>query len=197
MTETAQAYPLSWPEGFPRSRLREKGTFKTTLHKATENVMGSLSRFARDSGKKISPPILSSNVTLGANRPEDPGVSIWFTWDGLSVCIAVDRYKSVEANLQAIHHIVEARRTELRHGTLALVRASLQGFKALPAPPKQASWRSVLGFPNGFAPTVEDISQARRKLLAKYHPDSASADPEKYTVVSQAVDLATREMGYT
>ena len=54
------------------------------------------------------------------------------------MCIPVDRYNSVEANLQAIHHIIEARRVELRHGTLALVRASFTGFKALPAPAGQA-----------------------------------------------------------
>ena len=31
----------------------------------------------------------------------------------------------------AIHHIIEARRVELRHGTLALVRATFAGFLAL------------------------------------------------------------------
>jgi hypothetical protein len=66
---------------------------------------------------------LDPHASLGASRPSDPGVAVWFTWDGLGVCIAVDRYQTVEANLQAIHHIIEARRTELRHGTLALVRA--------------------------------------------------------------------------
>lgn len=197
MTETAQAYPLSWPIGFPRSRLREKGTFKTTLHKATENVMGSLNRFARDSGKKISPPILSSNVTLGANRPEDSGVAIWFTWDGLSVCIAVDRYAAVEANLQAIHHIIEARRTELRHGTLALVRAAFEGFKALPAPTGQMSWRTVFGLPDGFNIPRDALNRHRRTLLAKYHPDKPTANRAKFDQVSEAYEQAKKELGYT
>ena len=196
MTKTAQAYPLSWPQSFPRSRVREKGTFKTTLHKAHQNVVGSLNLFARDSGKKISPPILSSNVTLGANRPEDPGVAIWFTWDGLSVCFAVDRYSTVEANLQAIHHIIEARRTELRHGTLALVRASLQGFKALPAPAGQMSWRTVLGLPDGFKHPPGVLDAARRKLLAEYHPDKPTGDRKKFDQVSDAYQEAKKELGY-
>ena len=130
---TITAYPLHWPQGFPRAKLRERGAFKTTLAGALDNVQGSLRRFASDSGRKLENVVMSSNVTLGASSPADPGVAVWFTWDGLGVCIAVDRYQTVEANLQAIHHIIEARRTELRHGTLALVRASFAGFLALPA----------------------------------------------------------------
>jgi hypothetical protein len=37
----------------------------------------------------------------------------------MGICIAVDRYLTVEGNLQAIHHIIEARRT--------YARAALQG----------------------------------------------------------------------
>ncbi|HSV45118.1 MAG TPA: hypothetical protein VLJ58_04925, partial [Ramlibacter sp.] len=141
---TASAYPLSWPQGFPRAKTREKGQFKTSLAGALKNVEHSLSLFASDSRKPLTGIVISSNVTLGVQRPADPGVAIWFTWDGLQVCIPVDRYESVEANLQAIHHIVEARRVELRHGTLALVRASFTGFKALPAPAGK-HWSDVLG----------------------------------------------------
>jgi hypothetical protein len=120
---TISAYPLTWPPGFPRTKSRDKGAFQTTLPGALKNVETSLKLFAQNSGKAISGIVMSSNVTLGVSRPEDPGVAVWFTWDGLGLCIAVDRYATVEANLQAIHHIIEARRVELRHGTLALVRA--------------------------------------------------------------------------
>jgi len=143
---TISAFPLQWPSMFPRARVREKGAFKSTLPAALENVRDSLRKFAGDSGKKLEGLVMSSNVTLGAQRPADPGVAVWFTWDGLSVCIAVDRYLTVEANLQAIHHIIEARRVELRHGTLALVRATFAGFLALPAP-AGADWPDVLGVP--------------------------------------------------
>src|SRR5690348_5115358 len=137
----AEAYPLSWPQGFPRAAKREHGRFKTTLPGAIRNVQLSLRLFGQDSGKPVANIIMSSNVTLGAERPADPGVAVYFSWEQLQVCIPVDRYDTVAANLQAIYHIIEARRVELRHGTLALVRASFAGFKALPAP----SWRLVLG----------------------------------------------------
>ncbi|WP_199679262.1 J domain-containing protein [Nitrosovibrio sp. Nv6] len=138
------------------------------MSSALKNVQDSLRLFAVDSGKKLEELVISSNVTLGVNRPKDPGVAVWFTWDGMQVCIAVDRYSSVESNLQAIHHIIEARRVELRHGTLALVRATFQGFLALPAPTKR-TWWEVLGI--GETATPEQIRSAYRSLASQHHPD--------------------------
>lgn len=140
----ATAYPLAWPAGFPRTKVRDNGRFKTSLEAAIKNVESSIRLFGSDSGKAITGLVVSSNFTLGTRSPADPGVAVYFTWDGMEVCIPVDRYGSLAANLQAIHHIVEARRVELRHGTLALVRASFQGFAALPAP--TSPW-ATLGIP--------------------------------------------------
>lgn len=165
-------YPLAWPDTIPRSKTRESGRFNTTLHKAMENVSDSLRRFGADSGKAVTNLVISSNVTLGASRPADPGVSIWFSWDGLQVCIPVDRYTTVEANLQAIHHIIEARRTELRHGTLALVRATFTGFKALPSGHRH--WRDVLGLREGA--DLAAVDAAYRRLARERHPDQGGSD---------------------
>jgi hypothetical protein len=189
---TAQAYPLHWPETFPRRPVREAGQFKTSLNAALENVQRSLRLFGSDSGKKIEGLVISSNVTLGAQKPVDPGVAVWFTWDGLQVCIAVDRYQKVEGNLQAIHHIVEARRTELRHGTLALVRATFQGFKALPAPAKRG-WREVLGFHPNNRPAISEIHQAYRGLALAAHPDKPGGSAEKMAELNAARDAALKE----
>lgn len=185
------AYPLTWPPGFPRSVRREKGAFKTTLPRALENVQDSLRLFGRDSGKSVSGVVLSSNVTLGSERPTDTGVAVYFTWEGLQVCIPVDRYDSVAANLQAIHHIIEARRVELRHGTLALVRASFQGFKALPAPP---SWRDTLGFKQSDRPTKDAVEGRYRQLAKIRHPDAGGSDA-LMAELTQAKQDALWELG--
>lgn len=187
---TPTAYPLSWPPLFPRTKLREVGRFKTTLASALKNVEGSLRMFARDSGKKLEGLVISSNVTLGSQRPADTGVSVWFTWDALPVCIAVDRYHTVEANLQAIHHIIEARRVELRHGTLALVRATFQGFKALPAPERK-DWRDVLEV-NGSC-TLPTVEANYRRLRSDHHPDKGG-NPTKFDAVQKAWEQAQREV---
>lgn len=192
MSTPITAFPLSWPEKFPRSRTpRETGKFKTTLPAALKNVTHSLELFASDSRKKIEGLVISSNVTLGAQRPADPGVAVWFTWDGMLVCIAVDRYSSIEANLQAIHHIVEARRVELRHGTLALVRATLTGFIALPAPAGK-HWTDVLSVPRDAKRA--DIEAAHRRLAMQHHPDRGG-DAAKMAQLNTARDEALRELG--
>lgn len=185
-------YPLAWPETMPRSKVREAGRFKTTLHAAMENVQGSIRAFARDSAKNVTNIVISSNVTLGANRPADPGVAIWFTWDGLQVCIPVDRYTTVEANLQAIHHIIEARRTELRHGTLALVRATFTGFLALPS--GKRNWRDVLGIITSGPVVKENVEAAFKRLASERHPDKGGST-SMMAELNQARADALKELG--
>jgi hypothetical protein len=99
---SVSAYPLTWPDTLPRSAAKASSQFKASLSAALKNVEDSLRRFGADSGG-IKDVIISSNVTLGASRPTDPGVAVWFTWAGEQRCIAVDRYPKVEDNLQAIH----------------------------------------------------------------------------------------------
>lgn len=185
------AFPLCWPDIIPRSTRRERGAFKTTLAGALGNVETSLQRFGRDSGKPVKDIVLSSNCTLGVNQPRDPGVAAWFVWDGEQVCIPVDRYESAAANLQAIHHIIEARRVELRHGTLALVKASFRGFRALPDPSKR-TWRQVLNIADG----VNDLTvvvDAFRSRAAKVHPDKGGSH-DAMAELNRAMQQAESEL---
>ena len=185
------AYPLAWPPGFPRSKHREKDQFKTTLSGALKNVKDSLRRFAIDSGKKLDGLVISSNYSLGVETPLDPGVSVWFTWDGLQVCIPVDRYSSVASNLQAIHHVIEARRTELRHGTLALVRAAFTGFAALPPPSSKRPWREVLQVPPDT--TLENAEQVYKIMARAAHPDNGGSH-DAMTALNLAIGEARKEL---
>lgn len=198
-TPQAQAYPLQWPSGFPRWKNgRGSGAFKTNFETALKNVKKSLELFAKDSGKKIESPVLSSNIDLNpltantGNRPSDPGVAVWFSWDGLQVCIPVDRYDTPAANLQAIHHIIEARRVELRHGTLALVRATFSGFQALPAP-KGKHWRDILEI-TAATPTRLHVEDQYKRLSRTRHPD-AGGSTEAMAELNAARDAALSEIG--
>jgi hypothetical protein len=188
----ADAYPLAWPPGFPRTKKPEKGRFQTSLAAALKNVNVSLNRFAGDSGKALGGLVISSNCSLGNERPADPGVSVWFTWDGLQVCIPVDRYADVAANLQAIHHIIEARRTEIRHGTLALVRAAFTGFAALPAP-SRPSWRTLLEYSADARPTRAEVDGRFKVLAFKNHPDNGG-DADTMAALNAAIAEARREI---
>ena len=174
---TIPAFPLQWPDGLPRTERKAASQFRTSLSAALKNVKTSLELFAKDSGKAVTEIVLSSNAGgLDLNQPSDTGVAAWFAWDGQQRCIAVDRYPKVEDNLQAIHHILEARRTEMRHGGLHIVRQTFKGFTALPAPPGRKSWREVLGFrPDERLAGSATIDARYRELAAKAHPDKGGS----------------------
>jgi hypothetical protein len=169
---TVAPYPLHWPSGVPRTpsmRRISSAPFRTEFDKAVRNVADSLRLFQKDAGVKIEHVVLSTNVDLLNRNPTDPGAAAWFMMDGQFVAFAIDRYAKVEANIQAIHHIIEARRTELRYGGLAIVRQTFRAFHALPAPAGQKAWWDVLGVPENA--TQAHIEGAYRDLAKRNHPD--------------------------
>jgi hypothetical protein len=184
------AHPLTWPTMFPRAKSRQAGSFKTSLPAALKNVQNSIRLFGSDSGKRVEQLVISSNVSLGVDKPTDPGVAVWFVWDGMQVCIPVDRYNTVQSNLQAIHLIVEARRVELRHGTLSLVRASLQGFLALAAP-AGPEWWDILECKRDAS--LDVIRQQYRRIAAQAHPDKPHGSTERMAAVNRAWEQAQEE----
>lgn len=188
-----EAYPLHWPDHFPRTTSKLKSQFKTSLAGALGNVQKSVHSFGKDSGKMCSELVISSNVTLGAANPKEGGVAIWFKWDELQLCIAVDRYHKVEENLQAIHLIVEARRTELRHGGLHVVRQTFLGFKALPAAATtkiKAAWYDILQVKEHSS--QEAVRSNYLSLSKQHHPDKPGGSQEKFAEVSEAWEMAKK-----
>ena len=181
-------YPLQWPDGMPRTKRPGDDKFKTSLSGALKNVNKSLELFATDSEHKVENIVISSNVTLGSQRPKDSGVAVYFSWNGLSTCIPVDRYAKVEANLQAIHHCIEAERVKLRHGGINLVQAAFRGYAALEAPAANSSrkWREVLDIPGRHTADPETVEKQYKRLRGIYHPDKPTGDRAKYDEVQKA-----------
>ena len=167
-------YPLTWPDGLPRTERKAGSQFRTSLSAAIKNVQKSLAAFGADTGRAVSDVSVTSNVAgIAFEPPKDTGVAVWFNWEGAQRCIAVDRYPKVEDNLQAIHHILESRRTEMRHGGLHIVRSAFKGFVALPAPAGAKSWREVLGLTGQV--TAVQIDQAYRSKAPSAHPDTGGS----------------------
>lgn len=172
--DNANTYPLCWPEGFPRTTRRESSRFDTSLFKALENVQKALLAFGRDSGKKLGDIIISSNYSLTNTKPGEPGVAVYFTWDGERTCIPVDRYTLVEDNLQAIYHCIEAKRTMLRHGGINLVKAAFRGYAALPNPSAE-DWREVLNYRGS---SLAECKKEYLRAIKAAHPDNGGSDQE-------------------
>lgn len=187
-----QAYPLHWPDGWPRTKSKAQSRFKTSVAGAIANVEDSLRRFASDSNRKVENVVISSNYSLTDRNPQDGGVAIYFSWDGISTCIAVDRYPRIEDNLQAIHHCIEAERTKLRHGGINLVRAAFRGYAALPPPSSGAKpWREVLQVTADCSlPSAEAAYQG---LARRHHPDKGGSDAQMADL-NLAIAAARREL---
>jgi len=194
---TISPYPLQWPEGRDRipANKRLRSPFRTSFQRAVENVQRSLRGFQRDAGVKIEHVVLSSNVDLMNDNPADPGAAVWFMMDGQWVAFAVDRFRDVASNVQAIHHIIEARRTELRYGGLEIVRQTFRSFIALPSPAgeKKRTWREILGV--GQFPTANEIERLYREKAKTAHPDAGGSDAAM-AELNWARKEAMKEMGY-
>lgn len=192
------AYPLHWPVGFPRTRSPGPSAFRTSLSAALTNVRDELRRFAKDTGKTVADVVISSNVTLGEQRPRDTGIAVYFRWDGIDCCIAVDRYAKVEDNLQAIAKVIEAHRAVNRHGGLNILRGVMRGHAALP-PPKgpdgqlEAPWWQTLGFTD--EPREPAALEGRwRELVKQHHPDRGG-DAATFNRITDAVRQGRAALG--
>jgi hypothetical protein len=190
-----QAYPLHWPLGMPRTQTPGMSRFRTNFEVAQSNVVKSLRAFAIESRRDIVNLCISSNMTMMQQNPRDGGVAIYFRWDNIDCCVAIDRYRLPAENLQAAHHVIEAERTKLRHGGLNIVRAAFRGYAALP-PPKgpdgqlAAPWWQTLNLPEGA--TLEQAETRYRELVKEHHPDRGG-DAAKFNLATDAIRKAREE----
>jgi hypothetical protein len=182
--------------GLPRTKQPGASRFRTSLTGAVSNVSDELRRFGADSGRKVENVVISSNCSLANLRPADAGVAVYFTWDGIQCCIAIDRYKLPEENLQAITIVIEAERTKLRHGGLNIVRAAFRGYAALPPPNASAGelpkpWRDVLKLP--ATARLADVEERYKSLVKEHHPDRGG-DPARFNEIVEATRQAREDM---
>jgi hypothetical protein len=127
---------------------------------------------------------------LKVERPEDPGIALYFTRHGREVCIPCDKYWTTYGNLRAIGLTLEYIRRMERYGTSQMVDAAFRGFTALPAsiemgPGQMRTWHEVLEVSPSAGSEV--IRAAYRKLSGMYHPDNReTGDNGKFLEVQKA-----------
>lgn len=183
---TPTAYPLQWPKGWPRteSTKRERGRFRQSLAASLGGLRHEVGLLG---GKSL---VLSSNYTLGVERPSDSGVVAYFTLGDRQLAIPCDRWQSVEHNVQAIALTVDAMRGMERWGAKHMIHAMFSGFKALPEKTSGIDPWAVLGLKPNPVPT-EEVVTARFRVLAKtLHPDiPVTGSAEKWAELREAHDL--------
>jgi len=176
----AQAFPLTWPAGWKRTRARMKTPFREhSLDSATRYLMNEIRLLG---GTKV---VLSTNIPIrkdglpysGYRQPDDVGAAIYFVRKGRPQCVANDQYRKVEDNVYALARTVEAIRAIERWGSSEMLDRAFTGFTALPAPanmePPQEWWQVLeqSAQPPRTAAWFEQMNSTRRELLRKYHPD--------------------------
>jgi hypothetical protein len=184
------AYPLAWPPGWPRTKpsARERWpASRVTLAGSLKECQDELGRLG------VRNIILSSNVTLGVERPEDPGVVAYGQWKGHGIAIPCDRWSSVAGNLRAIAKTIEAMRGMERWGARHMIDAMFTGLPALPAPGSRG-WREILGIRPDAVVDRELIERRRRELAVLHHPDRENGSAERMAEINAAADVALREM---
>ena len=183
LNDKIDAYPLHWPDGWPRTKLhlREHSKFKSTFAVAKDQLFEEVSRLR---GKYFygADPILSTNISLrldglpyaNQSNPDDPGVAIYFVYKSQNYCFACDKYKTVWENMVAIRKTIEAIRGIERWGASDMMNRAFQGFVAIESKPKK-TWFSIIGVSENA--TRDEVKSAYMRKRSDAHPDNGgSAD---------------------
>lgn len=175
-------YPLSWPQGRPRTVERKPALFRDagrpiSLTSAKKRLFEQVRAMTR-TGKnwRVIDMILSTNIRYTASGardmnvsrrdPADPGVAFYFALDGRAHVLACDRWDTVADNIAAIAAHIEALRGQERWG-VADLRQAFAGHVALPA---ADPWWKILNVTRDAS--LEQINRAYRLQARAAHPDA-------------------------
>lgn len=207
---TIAAFPLSWPDGWVRTRpgSRKFGRFNkgerhyssqpggsSWLRKRNVTVSNGITRILEQlmmMGIDQQDIVISTNVRTrldglprsGEKEPDDPGAAVyWEDPNGRRKrCMAIDVYTKVADNLAAIAATLEAMRAIERHGGAEILDRAFTGFIALPSP--EQPWQ-VLGVQ--MSASRAEIETAYRRLAMHHHPDRGG-DPGQMARINAARD---------
>ena len=213
---TINAYPLQWPDGWPRSVEHTSARFSKGERKYSSqpcggswvqqkalSVIDGISRVL-DQLEKLGidrqDAVISTNIRTrldglprsGEREPDDSGVAVyWIDRDANPRVMAIDRYDRVADNLAAIAATLDALRAIERHGGGQILERAFTGFTALPSPESIDSWRNVLGVPD--CQSYADAKAAYKRLCTTKHPDRGGTEAE-FIRITLALTAAEEEL---
>ncbi|WP_428398215.1 DnaJ domain-containing protein [Marinobacter salarius] len=193
---TVDAYPLHWPSRYPRTSPedRRQARFHNGQKPLTVAVAMSRLRQEIDTYYTIAKPrrldpdqvVVSSDIPLrndgqpasGRRPPEDPGVAVYITLDGVPRVFPCDVWDREADNIAAIAAHLNAMRGIERWG-VGGGTAHYTGFAALEHQP-ELKWYDVLGCDPDASAEIVKIAYNRARKAA--HPDHGGTDEEFHQV---------------
>jgi len=187
-----EAYPLTWPVDFPRTKNPARSRFsnKLTVGVARENLLTEL-KLMRATNIIISSDVpIKKDVLLYANyKVKDTGIAVYFSYKNSPTVLCCDKWNTLQCNLHAIERTVNALRQLERDGVSDLLNRVFTGFKALPqnAGQGEASWWVALGLTSDA--TKEEVRKAYTTLSFQYHPDHNGGNSEMFLIIKKAYEI--------
>lgn len=196
---TANAYPLQWPFGWPRTLIPQRNSkFKsaTSVHWALDELETELRRLCAQN------IMISSNVSLGQQSPKDKGVCVYFSLKGKEYnappkpyALPCDKWDRVEHNLWALAKHIESIRGQERWG-VGTIERHFAGYTQLNAPAgavDPAEWWTILRVLRDAK--WQDVESAYKRRALECHPDRPggnNADMANVNAAFQNAKLAFR-----
>lgn len=192
-----EAFPLQWPAGYKRTPPGKRifSRFEQKPEKAQDFLRLEIQRM---NAKDL---IISSNVLTRSDgyiysdqansKIEDPGVAIYFKWNGKDISMCCDQYLKPWENLYALAKGIEALRGMERWGVSDFLERAFTGFKALPETIIGISCWQLLN----LQPTKDKklIEETYKALAWKAHPDRGGSNKQfsqLRTAYNQALQYA-------
>lgn len=180
---STQAFPLSWPTGWPRHKGQQDSD---TRFRGPTFHWDRVYRGLKDELRRIG----ATNIVVSTNQPlrgdgapyaqqrniQDTGVAVYFTRNGKSLVMAQDRFWSIIGNMRSLTMAIEGLRQMERHGGATMMERAFDGFLALP--PAADCW-GILGISRPTAGPVTArgaVINAFRARVKEKHGTGADMD---------------------
>lgn len=213
------AYPLSWPVGWPRTSRdkRQSASFSTrsrstnggwastvpiSVASATSRLMKEIKAFTRNGRQwRIDPDrvVLSSNIPLrrdglprsDGKEPEDSGVAVYFTIDENATVLACDKWWRVADNIAAVAAHIGALRGQERWG-VGSTKQAFAGYMRLEEKTEESCWE-VLGIRSMAGETGSTNKLVAESVIMKaYRSRANETHPDKLGGSPEAFDQVVK-----
>jgi len=193
----ATAFPLQWPEGWPRTPYGRRGPSRFGKNLGFGQIAKLQNELRLLGAQHV---VISSNVPLRQDglpyaseigkRYADPGVAVYFTLKRKALSMARDRYNTPWENIRSLILAIEAIRSIERHGGSTMMERAFSGFAAIAPPTWKKPWREVFGVGADWRGDITALYREKAKLR---HPDAGGSD-QQMAELNVAYDEARRDL---